>query len=255
MVAAALIIAHVIVHALPHSVVPVARPKKMKHLCISSSGTIEDWQFFISRWNDYVRTIKLLGTNRVIQILECCNHRLWRDLIQNAGGTLTRKTENKVLAAMKILAVREENVMVARVTLHNMKQDRGEPICSFGSRLQGRQVYVSSHNKVPISMLMWIILKPYYEMCYVEVWEIQLVFLGDKNQDMTLEQILRFVEAKEARKRSAIQLFLPRAPDAVIGSSYKRQKRDAAEGPSPRDQDPCRYCERGAMAEMPLLDD
>ena len=54
---------------------------------------------------------------------------------QNAGGTLTGKTEDKVLAAMKILAVREEDVMVARVILHNMKQDRGEPIRTYGARL------------------------------------------------------------------------------------------------------------------------
>ena len=39
---------------------------------------------------------------------------------------------------MKILAVREENVMVARVTLHNMKQDRGEPIRAYGARLRGQ---------------------------------------------------------------------------------------------------------------------
>ena len=36
---------------------------------------------------------------------------------------------------MKILAVREENIMVARVTLHNMKQDRGKPIRACGARL------------------------------------------------------------------------------------------------------------------------
>ena len=43
--------------------------------------------------------------------------------------------EDKVLAAMKTLAVREENVMVARVTLH---EGRGEPILSYGARLRGQ---------------------------------------------------------------------------------------------------------------------
>ena len=36
------------------------------------------------------------------------------------------------------LAVREENVMVARVKLHNMKQDRSESIHYFGTRFQGQ---------------------------------------------------------------------------------------------------------------------
>ena len=58
---------------------------------------------------------------------------------------------------------------------------------------------------------------------------------------MTLEQILRFIEAKEAGKRSAMQLLLAHATDAVTGSTYKRQKRDAAEESS---QDPCSYCGR-----------
>lgn len=38
-----------------------------------------------------------------------------RTLTRNAGGTLTGKTEDEVLAAMRNLAVREENTMVARV--------------------------------------------------------------------------------------------------------------------------------------------
>ena len=74
----------------------------------------------------------------VIQLLECYNNLLQRNLTRNAGGTLIGKTEDEVLAAIKTLAVREENVMVARVTLHNMKQDRDEPIRSFGARLRGQ---------------------------------------------------------------------------------------------------------------------
>ena len=48
---------------------------------------------------------------------------------------------------------------------------------------------------------------------------------GDKNQDMTWEQVLKFVEAKEAGKRSASRLLLPQATDAVTGSSYRRRKK------------------------------
>ena len=47
------------------------------------------------------------------------------------------KTEEEVLAAIKILAVREENAMVAGVTLHKMQQDRDKPIRSFGARVRG----------------------------------------------------------------------------------------------------------------------
>ena len=57
---------------------------------------------------------------------------------RNAGRTLAGETEEEVLAAMKALAVREENVMVARVALYHMKQDRDEPIRAFAARLKGR---------------------------------------------------------------------------------------------------------------------
>ena len=67
--------------------------------------------------------------------------------------------------------------------------------------------------------------------------EIQMDLLGNKNQDMTLEQVLRFVEAKEARRRSASRLLLPQATDAVGGSSYRKQKKTP-----PKDQETCTYC-------------
>ena len=122
-----------------------------------------------SRWNDYVKATKLVGTDKVIQLLECCDNQLRKDLTRNAGGTLTGKTEDEVLTAMKTLAVREENVMVARVTLRNMRQDRGKPIRVYGAR----QTYVDSYNDVPTVKPMWTIPKSYYEMCYVEDWRTQ----------------------------------------------------------------------------------
>ena len=54
--------------------------------------------------------------------------------------------------------------------------------------------------------------------------EIQMDLLGDKNQDMSLEQVLGFVEVKEAGKRWASHLLLPQGTDAVGGSSYRKQK-------------------------------
>jgi len=49
-----------------------------------------------------VRATKLLGADKV---LECCDEQLRRDLTRNARGTLTEKSEEEVLAAMKVLAV------------------------------------------------------------------------------------------------------------------------------------------------------
>ena len=74
-----------------------------------------------------MKATRLEGTDRIIQLLECCDDQLRKDLTRNAGGTLTAMTEDEVFVAMRKLAIREENTMVARVTLHNMRQDRYAP--------------------------------------------------------------------------------------------------------------------------------
>jgi hypothetical protein len=85
-----------------------------------------------------VAATKLKGKDKVIQLLECCDEALRRDLTRTTGGKSTRKAVDDVLAAIRKLAVREENTMIARVTLHNMRQDRNESVRNFGARLRGQ---------------------------------------------------------------------------------------------------------------------
>ena len=134
-IAAALITAHATSHQAPSRATQAAAVEKVKRPVITSSGTTEDWQYFKSRWDDYVKATRLAGTDRIIQLLECCDDQL---LTRNTRGTLTEMTEDEVFTAMKRLAVREENTMVARVTLHNMRQDRDEPVRAYGARLRGQ---------------------------------------------------------------------------------------------------------------------
>ena len=112
--------------------------KKVKRPSISSAGTSEEWGYFVLRWGDYVTATRCQGPDRILQLLECCDEQLRRDLTRNAGGTLSGRTEEAVLEAIRNLAVREENPMVARVALHNMKQDREEFVRAFGARLRGQ---------------------------------------------------------------------------------------------------------------------
>lgn len=60
------------------------------------------------------------GEDNVVQLLECWDEQLRKDLTRNAGGSLTIKTVDEVMAAINKLAVREENTMVARVQLQNI---------------------------------------------------------------------------------------------------------------------------------------
>ena len=121
-------------HAVDHnSPAAAAKVEKVKRPTVSSAGTSEDWTYFQSRWMDYTEATevtKVTGKDKVVQLLECCDEdeQLRKDLTPNARGTLTNKPEIEVFAAIKKLAVREENTMVARVQLHNMRQDHNETI-------------------------------------------------------------------------------------------------------------------------------
>ena len=136
----AIVAALITAHCTSHNTNPgnAAKLEKVKRPIISSAGTSEEWSYFMSRWRDYVDATKVSGKDRVIHLLECCDEDLRKDLTRSAGCSLTSKSEDEVLTAMRKLAVREENIMVARVSLQNMKQDNDEPIRSFCARLKGQ---------------------------------------------------------------------------------------------------------------------
>ena len=151
------------------------------------------------------------------------------------------------MEAIKKLAVREENTMVARVQLHNMRQDHDETIRSFGARLRGQAgVY-----KFLVTCPTCNVAVNYTENVLRDVLtrgladsEIQLDLLGDRNQDMSLEEVFQFIEAKEAGKRSAGRLSQSQSVDTA-NSQYSRAKQDEIKLRQAGDNnEPCTYCNK-----------
>ena len=77
--------------------------------------------------------------------------------------------------------------------------------------------------------------------------EIQLDLLADKKQDKGLEEIVQFIERKEAGKRSAGKLLQTQGA-AATRSQYRRDKQNDTKN-TPSDQQPphdqnkcCSYC-------------
>ena len=128
------------------------------------------------------------------------------------------------------------------MTWQSMRQGDDERVRTFGARLR-RQTSVCKftqqcptceanvdYTEAMIKDVLWRGL---------EDSEVQMGLLGNRNQDMTLEQVLGFFEAKEAGKRSASCLLLPQVPqatDAVTGSTYRKQKKAP-----PKDLEICTY--------------
>ena len=134
-IVAALLTAHATCH---NNQASISKNAKMKRPSITNGGTSEDWKYFTTRWNEYVQATRITGTDQVIQLLECCEEELRKNLTRTCGGALINKPIEEILASIKSLAIREENVMLSRVTLYNMKQDRDESVRTFGSRIQGQ---------------------------------------------------------------------------------------------------------------------
>lgn len=258
-------------HTTTHTSVAGATAKieKVKRPTVQAAGTSEDWQYFQTRWSEYVDATKVNGKDKVIQLLECCDETLRKDLMRNAGGSLSDKDEAVVMAAIKKLAVREEKTLVSRVTLHEMKQDRDEPVRGYEARLRGQaavckfvvacpgcQQEVNFTEQILPDVLTRGLADP----------EIQLDLLADKNQDMTMEEAVTFVETKETGKRSASKLLDTHSSETA-SSSYRRAKKAPATGGSPQTplaksnsqipplkptSEPCSYCgETGHGRSLP----
>ena len=229
-IVAALITAHATTHNNPAPAAQgTAKVEKVKRPTIIPSCTSEDWTYFLTRWNEYKQATRVAGREIIVQLLECCEEQLRKDLTRSSVGPLTDKTEDAILAAIKSLAVREENVMVARVTLNNMHQDPDESICAFGARLRGQAAVCRYVIDCPGDECTVVV--DYTEQILRDVLcrgiadpDIQLELLGHTNQDMTLEEVFHFVETKEAGKRSANRLLDNQA--ASIRSNYAKAKKD-----------------------------
>ena len=202
-VVAALLTTHALVHSQASQQTNSSKTEKVRRPTISLSGTAEDWAYFLTRWTEYKQATKVDGQEAVLQLLECCDENLRRDVTRSAGGTLTGKTEQQVLTAIRTLAVREESSMVARAALYNMKQDREESVRAFCVRIRGQANTCKFSTPCPSCNT---------DVCYTDTMirdvlsrgladqDIQLDLLGHSNQDMNLEQVVAFVEAKETGK-------------------------------------------------------
>ena len=241
-VVAALITAHSELHK--NNNVP-AKVEKVKRPTISAAGTSEEWSYFLTRWNDYVEATRIKDKELVIQLLECCDENIRRDLTRSHGGSLTSKPKDEVIQAIRQLAVREENIMVARVTLQNMTQDRDETVRAFGARLRGQTSVCKFLLKCECdrdinytdSVLRDVLIRGLADS------DIQLELLVNQNQNMTLEEVFKFVEAKEAGKRSASKLLDSQGAEAA--SSYRRNKtasRTKQDKPQSKPSEICSYC-------------
>ena len=166
-----------------------------------------------------------------MQFLECCEETLRRDLHRN-DRSISSREEATILAAIRRLAVREENTMVSRVILQGMHQDRDEGIRNFAARLHGQAdickfteqctcgTTVNFTNQIVRDTLIRGLADS----------EIRQGVLGHADQNLSLEDTIKLIEAKDSGKRSEASLI---GSENASVSSYKTIKK--------KPDDPCTY--------------
>ncbi|MEL6804226.1 MAG: hypothetical protein AAFO91_10635 [Bacteroidota bacterium] len=147
---------HYQLHLLEHqantsALTPSHKAEKLKRPCISVSNSTEDWNYFLDRWNNYKVATKLVGADVTVQLLECCDESLRKDLTRVHRHSLSSLDETELIKAIKRLAVIEENVLVSRYNLHSMQQDSEEPIRSFVARIKGQANICNTSTRTSIN--------------------------------------------------------------------------------------------------------
>ena len=80
-----------------------SQPKedKAKRPTITRAGTTYDWTYFTTRWEEYKSATGITGAKIVMQLLECYEEDLRKDLTRTDGASLRTKPETEVLNAIK----------------------------------------------------------------------------------------------------------------------------------------------------------
>lgn len=78
---AVLMSTHAMEHQLQRSM--KAKPTPVKRPEMTSAGTTENWTYFLTRWRSYSRAVRQASQDLVIQLLECCDNKLRRDMTRN----------------------------------------------------------------------------------------------------------------------------------------------------------------------------
>ena len=244
------------IHAAEHQT-PVAAPtpppaaEKVRRPTIEPGISLERWTYFVSRWTRYKRLSGRTGDTVTAHLLECCDEELLLDLHRNNGDTLDTMSEDNLIAEVKRLAVHGESQIISRVNLRKMCQDHQENIRHYSARVKGQAALcnytVKCHScEAPVSYADEEIND---QLCTgLADPEIQKDVLAQRDQFNSTEELVSFIEDREAGKRSQTALTAPTVAVSKI-SAYKKstnrfphqtpQKTVRAEGQTP---EICSYC-------------
>ena len=211
------------------------KPDRLPRPTISEGVTEAEWLHFYDKWLRYKRSTLKDADNQTVtdQLWACCDQDL--EISVYNSGTRNSAKEAELISAIKKLAVRGQNTTVNTVKFLDMVQDQGETAGAFAARLRGQ----ASICNFSISCTATGCIQ---EVCYADPMirhqlirgladhsiQEQVLAHGAENENFDLSKTLKFIEAKEAGKRSSTMLTEAGGISKI--SEFQRRKLEAKNG-------------------------
>ena len=110
---------------------------KFRQPRVDLGQSLEEWETFLARWAEYKRQMKV-GTGKVSgQLISCASDELETSLRRLLGENFYDEAETVLLHEMKQLVVKFQNPAVYVEEFMTIKQEVGESVRNFLSRLKG----------------------------------------------------------------------------------------------------------------------
>jgi hypothetical protein len=208
------------------------KPESLPRPTISEGATEADFTRFQDKWLRYKRSTLAQATPRHVsdQLWACCSPELETSVYNTGANSNTEEYE--LMEKIKRLAVRRQNPLVNVSQFLDLAQDTEETAGSYMARLKGQASICSFALKCPapnciqsVSYSDQMVAHQLVRGLEDPVIQEQVLAQGAENGSMNLDTLIKFIEAKEAGKRSSH--LLSSAGGLNRMSEYRKQKNTA----------------------------
>ena len=234
------------------------KPKweKIPRPTISTGCSQQDFKYFLEQWNRYTRGSIDAGADtdrHRDQLMYCPDEALRKHVSRSLGGRLDTISVGDLLKEIERLAVEKQSNIINTVALLSVTQDRDEGVRQFAARLRGLAAVcdfsvVCACGKKLSSEEKWILMAMIKGLNDEDTKQEVM----SKVTELSLEETIAFVEARETGKKSISRLNgggLASSQLNKINTRYKEQGQFSNNA-----QEKCKYCGTKGHGKSPNFD-
>ena len=209
------------------------------------------FQFFKSRWRQYVRSCKITDADVLRdQLTACCSHDLMVDLHRSLGTRMEEVDEQTLLSEIENLAVEKHSNLVNINKLMSTNQEREESIRNFYSRVKG--IAATCELTVTCPKTCTCGLPCQEQVSYAQPLMQHAIIKGladdttqqeicSKTEKLTIEDAIAFIEAREGGKKTK-ESIAPSVKTTEVSkvTAYRKNKNSKFSSDDQR----CKFCNR-----------